>query len=282
MKAKHPEQTDQTPLVLLRGGGDLGTGVAARLHRAGFRVVVTEIEHPLAVRRLVALAEAVFSGDVFVEDLRGQRVEDPSHALHVLANGVIPVLVDPDAFSRHVLNPAIIIDARMCKAKPDLDREAAHLVIGLGPGFTAGGDCHAVIETNRGHTLGRVIRNGAAQVDTMIPEAVSGIDRGRVLRAPSDGTLHNGVRLGTLLEEGDCVAEVAGLALRAPFGGALRGLVHDGVDVTAGMKIGDLDPRGIPAYCAMISDKALAVGGGVLEAILADSVLRNALGSPCG
>jgi len=270
------------PLVILRGGGDLGTGVAARLHRAGFRVVVTEIEQPLAVRRLVALAEAVFAGQVDIEDMQGVRVEDPSGALQALAGGKIPVLVDPDAFSRQILQPEIIVDARMRKQESDLGMDAARLVIGLGPGFTAGQDCHAVIETNRGHNLGRVIWEGAAQDDTTIPEAVSGIDRGRVLRSPADGLLRSVVNLGTLLEKDAIIATVSGVELRAPFDGALRGLVHDGVRVTRDMKIGDLDPRGVPAFCAMISDKALAIGGGVLEAVLSDPSIRSKLGPPCG
>ncbi|MBN2555208.1 MAG: EF2563 family selenium-dependent molybdenum hydroxylase system protein [Anaerolineales bacterium] len=269
-------------LVLLRGGGDLATGVAARLYRSGFRVVVTEIPQPLAVRRLVALAEAVFSGEVQIEeDLHGVLAEDPSTALHVLAEGGIPVLVDPDAFSRHILKPPVIVDARMLKTAPDLDRSDAQLVIGLGPGFIAGENCHVVIETNRGHRLGRVIRAGAAQADTAVPEAVVGVDRARVLRSPCDGVLKAEIGLGSILQKGALLAKVSGQEVRAPFDGALRGLVHDGVHVVENMKIGDLDPRGDREYCELISDKALSIGGGVLEAILNDPVLRAQLCEPC-
>jgi len=267
--------------VLLRGGGDLATGVAARLHRSGFKVVVTEIAQPLAVRRLVALAEAVYAGVVDIEDLHGVRVEDPAAALHVLSQGHIPVLVDPDAFSRHVLRPFAIVDARMLKTPPELPMDDTGMLIGLGPGFNAGENCHAVVETNRGHRLGRVIHSGTAQADTAVPEAVIGIDRARVLRAPADGILEAYVELGVILGKGERIASVAGKDILAPFDGALRGLIHPGVPVRSGMKVGDLDPRGERKYCEWISDKALAIGGGVLEALLCDTETRSVLCDPC-
>lgn len=266
------------PLVLLRGGGDLATGVAARLFRCGFYVVVLEIAKPLAVRRLVALAEAVYAGEVVIEDLRGQRVEDPATALQVLGTGVIPVLVDPQAESRKNLHPVALVDGRMRKAPPEIGMEAAPFVVGLGPGFTVGLDCHAVVETNRGHKLGRVYWEGSAEADTAIPESIANDDTDRVLRAPNSGVFESQISLGSVVRQGEVVATVDGVRLEAPFEGALRGLLHSGLNVEVGMKVGDIDPRGQPSFCFQISDKALAIGGGVLEAILSSSEIRSHLG----
>lgn len=263
--------------VLLRGGGDLATGVAARLHRSGFQVVVTEIERPLAVRRLVALAQAVFAEKTQVEDIKASLVENPEEVQETWAVQAIPVIVDPEAAIRTRLNPLAIVDARMLKRAPELGREAAPLVIGLGPGFSAGDNCHAVVETNRGHLLGRVIWAGQAQEDTGSPEPVRGYDVDRVLRAPAAGPFMASAALGTVVEEGEEIARVGDKPLLAPFRGALRGLLHDDLLVEEGMKVGDLDPRCEPEYCRLISDKALAVGGGVLEALLSKPLIRSQL-----
>lgn len=267
------------PLVLLRGGGDLATGVAARLYRCGFDLVVTEIPRPLAVRRLVALAEAVYAGETVVEDLRARRVADPTEARAALAEGVIPVLVDPEAACREALAPVALVDGRMRKRPPEIGLEAAPMVVGLGPGFTAGVDCHAVVETQRGHHLGRVFWEGSAAPDTGVPEPVRGHDVDRVLRAPAPGEVEGRVPLGSVVHKGEVIARVGGVPLVAPFDGVLRGLVHDGLTVEAGTKIGDLDPRAEPRYCWEISDKALAVGGGVLEALLSRPDIRRLLGA---
>ena len=265
------------PLVLIRGGGDLATGVAARLYRAGFAVLVTEIARPLAIRRLVALAEAVYAGEVRIEDLRGLLVNDAGAGAGALAAGVIPVVIDPTAEARKALQPAALIDGRMLKAQSELGMEAAPLVIGLGPGFTAGENCHAAVETNRGHRMGRVIWDGSTQPDTAVPEAVAGLDVERVLRAPVAGVIHARCGLGTVVKKGERIADIGEAMLRAPFGGVLRGLMHDDLEVEAGAKIGDLDPRGDPGPCFEISDKALAVGGGVLEALLSRPEIRRLL-----
>jgi xanthine dehydrogenase accessory factor len=272
MRAHHP-------LVLIRGGGDLATGVAARLQRCGFDVVVVEIEKPLAVRRLVSLAEAVYAGEVEIEELRGRRIESEKAVEPTLEEGVIPVLVDPTAESRHTLEPVVMVDGRMRKTAPEIGVQGAPLVIGLGPGFTAGLDCHAVIETNRGHHMGRVYWEGSAEPDTTIPEKITGYDLDRVLRSPNTGMFQGKKRLGSIVRKGDVIAEIDGVPLGAPFDGALRGLLHSGLEVEVGKKVGDLDPRGEPSYCYQISDKSLAVGGGVLEAILSRREIRNLLGS---
>ncbi|MFP3853843.1 MAG: selenium-dependent molybdenum cofactor biosynthesis protein YqeB [Anaerolineales bacterium] len=265
------------PRVLLRGGGDLATGVAARLHRAGFSVLVTEIEQPLAVRRLVSLAEAVYQARVTIEDLIGRRVDTTEDADASWRKGEIPVMVDPPAASRVRINPLALIDARMRKKPPEIGREAAPLVVGLGPGFQAGQNCHAVVETNRGHHLGRVFWTGQAEADTGVPGTVKGYDVDRVLRAPADGEVQAETELGTVVDEGHLIATVGGAPLEAPFRGALRGLIHDGLSVKEGTKIGDLDPRAEPSYCFEISDKALSVGGGVLEALLSRRLIRQQL-----
>ena len=265
------------PLVLLRGGGDLATGVAARVWRAGFRVVVTEIERPLAVRRLVALAEAVYAGEVEIEGLPGRRVWDATGASRALEAGVIPVLVDPGSSVRAELQPVALVDGRMTKAPPDLGMDAAPLVIGLGPGFVAGGNCHAVVETNRGHRMGRVIWSGTVEPDTQVPDPVAGQAVDRVLRAPAAGVFEGRARLADRVKRGDLLGVVVKVELRAPFDGVLRGLLHDGVEVQAGLKVGDLDPRNDPELCHLISDKALAVGGGVLEALLTRPEIRRRL-----
>lgn len=265
------------PMVLLRGGGDLATGVAARLWRSGFWLVVTEIEQPLAVRRLVSLAEAVYEGSVVIEDLQAARVDTAERALQSLADGVIPVLVDPEAESRQQLELAALVDGRMRKADPELDRHAAPMVIGLGPGFRAGANCHAVIETNRGHRMGRVTWEGSAQADTGVPDPVAGQAVDRVLRAPASGLFEPLVEIGSLVKRGSVLAEVDGARLEAPFDGALRGLLHWGIEVPAGLKVGDLDPRNDASLCSLISDKSLAVGGGVLEALLSRPEIRAGL-----
>jgi xanthine dehydrogenase accessory factor len=270
------------PLVVIRGGGDLATGAAARLHRAGFSVVLTELYRPLVLRRTVALAEAVFSGETQVEDLLGRRAGSPAAARDLAAQGILPVLIDPEGDCLHELRPAVLLDARMRKQANELGPSAAPLVVGLGPGFVAGADCHAVVETRRGHRLGRVLWHGPAEADTRIPEAVGGQAARRVLRAPVDGRVEGLVEIGDLVKEGQVVMRMAGADVRAPFDGVLRGLVHPGVEVLAGTKIADVDPRGVPAYCWEISDKSLAVGGGVLEALLMQPDLRRRLGERSG
>ncbi len=266
------------PLVLVRGGGDLATGAAVRLHRCGFAVVVTEIERPLAVRRRVALAEAVYAGSITIEEVTGRRAAAAEAVAAILEAGEIPVLVDPEACSREVLAPLALVDGRMRKAPSEIGLEAAPFVVGLGPGFTAGVDCHAVVETKRGHRLGRVIWNGQAEPDTGVPGRVAGYDVDRVLRAPASGVIRGLKAIGDLVQAGEAIAEIEGAVLLAPFDGALRGLLHDGLAVEVGAKIGDLDPRKDPSYCFLISDKSLAVGGGVLEALLSQPAIRSALG----
>jgi xanthine dehydrogenase accessory factor len=272
-------------LISIRGGGDLATGVAIRLLRSGLRVVVTELSQPLAVRRTVSFAEAVYAGEVTIEGFTARRVDDPTDSLRILTilgKQQIPVLVDPDCTSARALHPAVIVDGRMTKRPPEPIGYSPALYIGLGPGFVGGENCQAVIETRRGPTLSRVYWRGGPHPDTGAPEG----DPARVLRAPCDGVLVGLKQIGEHCEAGDLIAEVTSdqssvtsdqCSVFSPFKGILRGLIHPGIPVTKGMKIGDVDPRDDPRLCHMVSDKALAVGGGVLEAILSRPEVRAQL-----
>jgi xanthine dehydrogenase accessory factor len=259
-------------LVLIRGAGDLASGVAARLYRSRFPVVMTELPQPLVVRRTVSFAEAVYEGEVRVEEILARRVEDVGMARQALAEGTIPVLVDPEANSRSELAPAVLVDAIMAKHNTGTKIDDAPLVIALGPGFTAGEDCHVVIETNRGHGLGRAIYSGAAEPDTGQPGSVGGKTRERILRAPIAGVVQARAAIGDRVTEGQIVAEVGEHPVRAATSGVLRGMIRSGTHISRSVKIGDVDPRAEPVHCTLISDKALAIAGGVLEAILAAGI----------
>ncbi len=256
-------------LVLIKGAGDLASGVAARLHWAGFPVVMTELAQPMMVRRTVSFGEAVYEGKCSVEGILACRVESADEARRALAEGKIPVAVDPRAELRRALNAAVLLDAIMAKRNTGTRLADAPLVIGLGPGLRAGQDCHAVVETNRGHWLGRVIWEGEAEPDTGLPGEVAGQRGRRILRAPVSGVFRAGAAIGDVVKTDQVLAWVGEAEVRAGLDGVLRGLIHDGLAVTAGLKIGDIDPRAQRAHCFSISDKSLAVGGGVLEAILA-------------
>ncbi len=269
-------------IVLILGGGDLASGVALRLHRAGLKVVITELAQPLAVRRKAAFAEAVYAGETTVEEVTARRVADPTDNLRIiqiLAKGHIPVLIDPESQAIASVHPTVVVDARMVKQSVPLPATRVNLLIGLGPGFDAPVNCHAAIETKRGHTLGRVLWQGQPELDTGLPDPVGNHLADRVLRAPADGEVVAHAEIGAHLEPGQPIAEIAGQVIAAPFAGILRGLIHPGVAVAAGLKIGDLDPRDDPRLVSLVSDKALAIGGAVLEAILSRPNLRPHLWS---
>ena len=261
-------------LIHIKGAGDLGSGVAYRLKRAGFPLIMTELPTPLFVRRAVCYGEAIYQGQVEVDGLRARRVTTPAEAKAMALTDTIPVLVDQPAGTRLDLQPQVVVDAIMAKINTGTRISDAALVIALGPGFTAGADCHAVIETNRGHWLGRVITSGTAEANTGSPGPVQGHTASRVLRSPAAGHVHATVHIGDPVNEGQLIATINGSQLRAPFDGVLRGIVHPRVQVTPGFKIGDLDPRGVVEHCFHISEKSLAIGGGVLEAILAHPLVN--------
>jgi xanthine dehydrogenase accessory factor len=267
----------QKLLVVIKGAGDLASGVAYRLSRCGFPLLMTETAQPLAVRRGVAFAQAVYDGQMTVQKVSARRVEGVHAVPATLGQHIIPVLVDPQANCRSVLQPAVIVDAIMAKSNKGTSISDAPLVIALGPDFTAGVDCHAVVETCRGHDLGRVLWTGSAAPDTGVPGIVGGQGSRRVLRAPCSGRLHPLHAIGDLVAQDEVVATVQGSEVSAPFRGVLRGLIHESVELCAGMKIGDVDPRAVRDHCFSISDKALAIGGGVLEAILSAPQIRRLL-----
>ena len=255
-------------LVVIRGAGDIATGIALRLWRSHIRVVMTDIERPTAIRRTVCFSQAVVFGETTVEDMTAKHAETPAQALEILETGVIPVLTDPNGACIPVLQPGVVVDAILAKKNLGTAITDAPVVIGVGPGFTAGEDCLAVIETMRGHTLGRVIYSGSAIPNTNVPGLIGGFAGERVLRAPADGAFRSVRRIGDLVKAGDVAGYVSGEPMVCTIDGVLRGLIADGIPVRKGMKSGDVDPRGNVENCYTVSDKATAVGGGVLEAIL--------------
>ena len=255
-------------LVVIRGAGDIATGVALRLWRAGICLVMTDIEQPTAIRRTVAFSEAIVHGEATVEGVTAKRAASPAQALALLEEGVIPVQADPEGACIPALGPDAVVDAILAKRNLGTKITDASVVVGVGPGFTAGLDCHAVVETMRGHYLGRALYEGSAQPNTGIPGLIGGFAGERVLRAPADGVFHQLLDIGAQVKMGDTAAEVGGIPMVCTLDGVLRGILPEGTPVRKGMKSGDIDPRCEPEHCRRTSDKALAVGGGVLEAIL--------------
>ena len=255
-------------LVLIRGAGDLASGIALRLHHAHLSVVMTDLPQPTAIRRTVCFSQAIVYGSMTVEDVTARFCAAPENAAVILAAGEIPVLADPEAKCRTALRPDVVVDAILAKENLGTRITDAPCVIGVGPGFTAGKDCHAAVETMRGHTLGRVIYSGSAIPNTNVPGLIGGFAGERVLRAPADGAFRSVRRIGDLVKAGDVAGYVSGEPMVCTIDGVLRGLIADGIPVRKGMKSGDVDPRGNVENCYTVSDKATAVGGGVLEAIL--------------
>ena len=255
-------------LVLIRGAGDLASGIALRLHHAHLSVVMTDLPQPTAIRRTVCFSQAIVYGSLTVEDVSARLCAAPENAAAILAAGELPVLADPEAKCRTALRPDVVVDAILAKKNLGTRITDAPCVIGVGPGFTAGEDCHAAVETMRGHTLGRVIYSGSAIPNTNVPGLIGGFAGERVLRAPADGAFRSVHRIGDLVKAGDVAGYVSGEPMVCTIDGVLRGLIADGIPVRKGMKSGDVDPRGNVENCYTVSDKATAVGGGVLEAIL--------------
>jgi xanthine dehydrogenase accessory factor len=271
-----PLQGMTKDLVVIRGAGDLATGIAWRLKRCGFRVIMLDLPEPTVIRRTVAFAAALLQDSIVVEGIEARRAVDIPEAYQILENGAVPVLADPRGESLATFKPAVVVDAILAKRNLGTIRQMAPIVVAVGPGFTAGeeGDCHAVVETDRGHELGRVILDGAAHPNTGTPGLIGGKSAERVLRAPLAGIFSEVVSLGDVVKKGDVVARVypeddsSPGDILAPFDGKVRGLLSSGQSVKKGFKVGDVDPRGEEVDETLISDKARAVAGGVLEAIL--------------
>jgi xanthine dehydrogenase accessory factor len=251
----------------VKGAGDLATGVGLSFHAAGFRVVMTELPHPAAIRLSVSFAEAVYRGSQVVEGVRAELADGQSWP-RIVDAGRIAVLVDPGARVLQGAGAVVVLDAIMAKSNTGTARTAGAVVVALGPGFTAGSDVDAVIETMRGHELGRIIRNGSARADTGIPGDIGGKSGERVLRAPCDGRVTLLRRIGDMVTRGEGLVRVEDATVTAPFDGCVRGLISEQVLVSRGMKIGDVDPRGDARFIHLVSDKAHAVGRAALEAAL--------------
>ena len=255
-------------LVLIKGAGDLATGTAVRLRRAGLDLVMTEVERPTAVRRTVAFSQCMYDGTAAVEGLTARRASGKAEALAALARGEIPVLCDPGAEIRKELPFDGVVDAILAKRNLGTAITDAPIVLALGPGFTAGVDCHGVVETKRGHDLGRLILEGSAIPNTGVPGDIGGYTEERIIRAPADGLFEPLAAIGDQVEEGAPVARVAGSVVCARLTGVVRGMLPAGLAVKQGMKAGDIDPRCEARHCFTVSDKARAIGGGVLEGLL--------------
>ncbi|WP_094603709.1 hypothetical protein SPSIL_038070 [Sporomusa silvacetica DSM 10669] len=253
-------------LIVIKGAGDLATGIAHRLFRSGFQIIMTELAQPTVIRRTVSFAEAVFNGVAVVEGVTAVKTEI-NKAVQIVNEGKIAVVIDESATVVELCKPWGVVDAILAKRNLGTQLGDAPVVIGVGPGFTAGVDVHAVVETKRGHYLGQVITHGQALPDTGIPGEIDGYTQERILRAPGKGIFQSLCRITQQVEAGEIVAQVNGLPVRATISGVLRGLLRDGLTVTPGLKVGDIDPRCVPEHCYAISDKARSVGGGVMEAL---------------
>ena len=262
-------------LILVRGGGDLATGTIHRLWSAGLRVLVLEAEHPAAIRRQVSLCEAVYEGETAVEGLRAVRIETLAQAEEVWKQNAVPVLVDPQGKSIAPAKPDVLVDAILAKKNLGTTRDMAPLTIALGPGFTAGQDLYVVVETKRGHKLGRTIREGAATPNTGVPGVIGGYAAERVLHSPAQGIFRDLHAIGDFVEAGEAIAKVetpAGeeVLVKTQITGILRGLLRDGYPVVPGFKVADVDPRKTELEnCFLISDKARCIAGSVLELVVA-------------
>ena len=256
-------------VILIKGAGEMGTGVASRLFGANLRnILMLESACPLAVRRRVSFCEAVHDHTMEVEGIEAVKVSEGHEVIEAWGAGKIAVRVDPNWESIREFQPDVLVDAILAKQNLGASISDAFLVVALGPGFVAGRDCHVVVETNRGHNLGRLITKGTADANTGIPGAIGGYTKERVLRSPADGCFIAEKRLGSVVRKGDVVGRVGHAEVTAQIDGIVRGLIRPNSPVTTGLKIGDIDPRGNEDYCATISDKARALGGAVLEAIL--------------
>lgn len=261
-------------LAVIKGAGDIASGIALRLKKAKFDIVMTEIASPTAIRRTVCFCEAVTNGECTVEDVKAILASDVATAREIIADGNIAVIVDEKAGCIKELKPDFVIDAILAKKNLGTDITDAPAVIGVGPGFTAGVDCHAVIETKRGHYLGRVYYQGSAAENTGIPGNINGHTEDRIIRSPHYGVFNPIFEIGDMVTQGEVVACVDSTPVVCNVSGVLRGILPKGTLVTPDIKSGDVDPRGDKAHCYTVSDKALAVGGGVLEACLSLYVER--------
>ena len=256
-------------IILVRGSGDVGSAVAHLLFRSGLAVVLHEELQPSATRRLMAFTDAVFNGTASLEGVEARRVEDPGALEDALKeHSFIPLVAGDFDYLLRFLHPDVLVDARMRKhSQPKLQRGLAPLTIGLGPNFIAGESVDLAVETGRGENLGRVIRAGSTEPLQGEPVELGGHARERYVYATIGGVFHTTCRLGQIVSQGEVVANIDGSPLAAPLSGALRGLTHDGVPVTPGTKVIEIDPRGPQAQVSGIAARPERIARGVLEAL---------------
>lgn len=255
-------------IILIRGAGEMASGLACRLYQSHFKILLTEIPQPLAVRRGVSFCEAVYEGRKKVEGIEAVLISSLEEVRKTWDSKSIPLMIDPTLNVSLTLKPHVLVDAVLAKKNIGTRLDQAPLVIALGPGFKVGSEAHLVIETNRGHNLGRILTEGKAEADTGIPGNIGGYTLDRVLRAPTKGIITVRKKIGDPVIPGETVAEVGGILIHSKIKGVLRGLIREGTGVPSGLKVGDVDPRGNPTYCYTISEKARAIAGGVLEGIM--------------
>lgn len=252
-------------IVLIKGAGDLATGIAYRLKKSGFDIVMTEIDNPTTVRRTVAFSQAIFDNEIEIEGIKGIKVNNINEIHKEIKKGNIPIIIDKEANIIKKLKPKVIVDAIIAKKNLGTSINDAPIVIGVGPGFEAKKDCHLVIETKRGHYLGKVIEEGSAIPNTGIPGNIGGYTKERIIRASSNGKIRPVVKIGDYVKKGEVIAYIDGVEVVAEIDGIVRGMLQEEIEVFKGMKSGDIDPRCEKDHCFTISDKARSIGGGVLE-----------------
>ena len=255
-------------LIILRGGGDLGSGVAHRLFNAGFNILITEIKKPLVIRRMVSFANAIYTNISIIESVIAKFTNSIDEIHAIISNHEIPVIIDSEMSILNNIKPMAVIDVTLSKKNIGTNNSMADITIALGPGYCAGKDVDAVIETNRGHNLGRIIYDGYAETDTKEPGSISGYTIERVLRAPLAGVITNNFDIGAMVKKDEIVSYISDIPVKAKISGVIRGLIMNKSEVMADQKIGDIDPRNKIEYCYTISDKARTISGGVLEALL--------------
>lgn len=255
-------------IIVIRGGGDLATGIAHRLFKAGFKVVIVDIKEPTSIRRKVSFSEAIYNGEIVVEGVKAILALSLKDIYRIIDDGFIPVYVDEKGAIINNIKPLAVVDSILAKINLDTTKDLAPITIGVGPGFESGLDVDLVVESNRGHFLGKVIYKGKAEENTGVPGDIMGFKEERIIRSLGNGIIKNFYNIGDRIEAGDLVCEVEGKGVQAKISGILRGMIKEGIYVKKHMKIGDIDPRGIKEYAYTISDKARSIGGGVLEAIM--------------
>ena len=255
-------------MIIIKGAGDLATGIAYRLKKSGFNIVMTEINNPTTVRRTVAFSQAIFDNEIIIEGIKGVKVNNINEVYKEIDKGNIPIIIDEKAEIIKELKPDVVVDAIIAKKNLGTSIDDAPIVIGVGPGFKAKVDCHLVVETKRGHYLGKVIEEGSAIPNTGVPGNIGGYTKERIIRATSSGRIKPVAKIGDFVKKGDIVAYIDGVEVLAQIDGIVRGMLQEGIEVFEGMKSGDIDPRCEKDHCFTISDKARSIGGGVLEAIM--------------